>query len=153
MNYDNEITEIRQKLGKRLLILAHHYQRDEIVRHADKRGDSFELAKYASEQNEAEFIVFCGVRFMVEAAEVLSKKHQKVFHPNKESGCPLADKADIPDVIKAWEYISTITDINSVIPVVYVNSTIELKSFCGFHGGLTCTSSNADKAFKWGFLC
>ncbi len=151
MNKTHEIQQIREHFGKRLLILAHHYQRDAVVQHADLRGDSFQLAKFASEQEQAEFIVFCGVRFMVEAAEVLSKPHQKVLHPNPESGCPLADMADLPSVEKAWDFLRTVTDVSKIIPVVYVNSDVKLKAFCGNHNGLTCTSSNSPLAFSWAF--
>jgi len=151
MDITHEIKQIREYYGNRLLILAHHYQRDAVVQHADLRGDSFQLAKFASEQKQAEFIVFCGVRFMVEAAEVLSKPHQKVLHPNPESGCPLADMADLPSVEKAWNFLKTVTDVSKIIPVVYVNSDVKLKAFCGNHNGLTCTSSNSPKAFRWSF--
>ncbi|MCD4658202.1 MAG: quinolinate synthase NadA [Planctomycetes bacterium] len=151
MSIFREIKKIREHYGIKLLILAHHYQRDAVVQHADTRGDSFQLAKYASEQEQAKYIVFCGVRFMVEAAEVLSKPHQKVLHPNPESGCPLADMADLPSVEKAWEFLNNVADVSKIIPVVYVNSDVKLKAFCGNHNGLTCTSSNAPKAFNWAF--
>ena len=151
IDYDVEIKKIKKKYGKKLLIIAHHYQRDEIVRYADKLGDSFQLAQFASVQEEAEYIVFGGVRFMVEAAAVLAKPHQKVLHPNMEAGCPLAQKASEPDVLKAWKHLGTVTDNNQIIPVVYVNSDVELKAFCGESKGLTCTSSNATKAFQWAF--
>ncbi|MCK5346307.1 MAG: quinolinate synthase NadA, partial [Candidatus Heimdallarchaeota archaeon] len=131
MDITREITNIREHYRSKLLILAHHYQRDAVVQHADLRGDSFQLAKLASEQEQAEYIVFCGVKFMVEAAEVLSKPHQKVLHPNPESGCPLADMADLPSVEKAWDYLKTVTDVSKIIPVVYVNSDVKLKAFCG----------------------
>ena len=150
MNFDAEIRKIKDKLGKKLLILAHHYQRDEIVQLSDFRGDSYQLAREAA-NSEAELIVFCGVRFMVETAAALAKPYQKVYHPNDDAGCPLAEKAEEDDVIYAWEHLKKILDTNKVTPITYVNSDLELKAFCGKNNGLTCSSSNAEKAFDWAF--
>jgi quinolinate synthase len=141
----------KAEFGERLVILGHHYQRKEIVRLSDIVGDSFQLSKQASESAEAEYIVFCGVRFMAECAAILGREGQKVLHPDPEAGCPMADMADIYQVESAWEELSNILDTGSVVPVTYVNSDAELKAFCGRNGGTVCTSSNADAAFDWGF--
>ncbi len=144
------ITARKSELGKRLVILAHHYQREEIVPFGDYLGDSLILSQKAASQKEAEYIVFCGVNFMAEAAEILSQPHQKVYLPNPDAGCYLADCANKPDVDKAWAEITQVVAADSIVPCVYINSNAELKAFCGDRGGLTCTSSNADKALDWG---
>jgi len=145
------IRAVKQKYGKRLVILGHHYQRDDVIEMADFRGDSYALCIKAAEQKQAEFIVFCGVFFMAEAADILSSDSQMVHLPDTHAGCPLANFADLSMVMQAWEEISTICTIESVIPVTYVNSSAELKAFCGEHEGVVCTSSNARGAMFWAF--
>ena len=149
---DRRIAAARAALGKRLVILGHHYQRDEIIKYADYRGDSFKLAQLAAERPEADYIVFCGVHFMAESADVLSGPHQKVILPNPAAGCSMADMANITEVEECWE---TLTDIlgedAGIIPVTYMNSAANLKAFCGRHGGIVCTSSNAPSVMKWAF--
>lgn len=139
----------RQRLGKRVVIMGHHYQRDEIIQHADHRGDSYKLAKDAGNHPEADFIVFCGVHFMAESADILTPDHQVVILPNMAAGCSMADMANIFQVRKAWQHLETVIDVNRVVPVTYVNSAANLKAFVGERGGLCCTSSNADRALKW----
>ncbi len=138
----------REEIGKRMVLLAHHYQRDEIVAFADFIGDSFYLARMASLQEEAEFIVFCGVHFMAESADILSSDGQVVVHPDLTAGCPMADMADILEVEEAWNAIGE-AGRSSFIPVTYINSDAELKAFCGRRGGTVCTSSNAPAVFDW----
>ncbi len=144
------IDVLRRTLGKKVVLLGHHYQRPSIVRRADFVGDSFLLARRAS-QAEARWIVFCGVRFMAEAAAVLARPGQEVFHPDPAAGCPMADMADLADVEEAWENLTQVLGPESLIPVVYMNSSAALKAFAGERGGLVCTSSNADRAFRWVF--
>ncbi|HEY4717200.1 MAG TPA: quinolinate synthase NadA [bacterium] len=145
-----KIHKRKSLLGKNLVFLAHHYQRAEIVEMSDFRGDSFGLSRIASEQSDAEFILFCGVHFMAESAEILSSQSQTVLHPNPFAGCPLADMARIEDVFNAWNELSAIAG-NNVLPVTYMNSRAELKAFCGKNGGTVCTSTNAAKVFDWAF--
>jgi len=137
-----------EKHRAKLTILTHHYQRKEIVRCGDIRGDSYYLARRAADEKQAEFIVFCGVHFMAEAARILSRPEQRVFLPNLYAGCPMADMAPVETVTDGWEKIAANSD---TIPISYINSSASLKAFVGEHGGLICTSSNADKAFAWGF--
>jgi len=140
------ITAAREKLGKDLVILAHYYQNIDIVRAADFVGDSLQLAQSASKQIGARNIVFCAVSFMAEMARILCQPHQKVFHPELDAKCPLAEMAVIGDVEKAWKLL---TDTGRrFIPVVYVNSRADLKAFCGKNGGFVCTSANAGKAME-----
>jgi quinolinate synthase len=155
---DRRITAARAKLGDRLVILGHHYQRDEIIKYADERGDSFKLAQYAAAHPEADYIVFCGVHFMAESADVLSGPHQQVILPNPAAGCSMADMASIAEVEECWETLDSVYagetaegDRQPVIPVTYVNSAASLKAFCGRHGGIVCTSSNAGKVLQWAF--
>ncbi len=143
------IVNIKKHLGKRLLILGHHYQTDDVIRYADERGDSFALAKIAS-QTDAEYIVFCGVHFMAETADIITSANQKVFIPDVTAGCFLADCARSDDVDNAWEEICSAGSFRT-IPITYVNSSAELKAFCGRNGGLVCTSSNAEAAIDWAF--
>ncbi|MBI2093002.1 MAG: quinolinate synthase NadA [Deltaproteobacteria bacterium] len=145
------ISVAKSKLGRKLVILGHHYQREEVIKFADFLGDSYGLSKIASEQKEADFIVFCGVHFMAEAAKILARPNQRVFHPDLTAGCPMADMAELDDVETAWIELAKITDIKKVIPIAYMNTTAELKAFCGANGGLICTSSNAQSAFDWAF--
>ena len=147
----DRIHSIKKELGKKILILTHHYQRKEIVDLGDFRGDSFGLSQKAAADKKAQFIIFCGVHFMAESAEILSQVHQTVQIPTLEAGCWMADMADMVTVEKAWEELTSITGSNSVVPIVYMNSDAKLKAFCGRHGGVVCTSSNAPDAFRWGF--
>ncbi len=141
----------KKELGERLLILTHHYQRVEIVRFGDEVGDSYGLAKIASRSPKAEYIVFCGVRFMAEAADILGRPGQKVFLPNATAGCPMADMAPSEKVYNAWDDIEERIGKGRTVPISYMNSSAELKAFTGMNGGLICTSSNADAAFKWSY--
>jgi quinolinate synthase len=156
--YAARIDEIRARMGERLVILGHHYQRDEIIRHADLRGDSYKLAKDASARPQAEFIVFCGVHFMAESADLLAADHQKVILPNLAAGCSMADMANLFQVKNAWRQLAAILgDIEldragsdpKVVPVTYINSAANLKGFVGEHGGTVCTSTNAPQALEW----
>jgi len=144
---DQRLTKIRADFGPKLLILAHHYQHDQIVRQADAVGDSFMLARRAAE-TDAELIVFCGVHFMAETADLLTSAAQKIFLPNIDAGCSLADMADIGTVTTAWEKILATTG-DDLIPMTYINSSLKLKAFCGKNGGIVCTSSNARAALEW----
>jgi quinolinate synthase len=145
------VADKKKALGRELLILTHHYQRVEIVRLGDHVGDSYGLAKLAGESSDATNIVFCGVMFMAEAADILSKPYQKVYIPNPNAGCPMADMAPAERVYAAWDSIIDIIGDDKIIPVSYMNTSAELKAFTGEKGGLICTSSNADAAFKWAF--
>ena len=136
-------------LGSRLLVLGHHYQRDDVVRWADARGDSFALSRIAAERSDAEYVVFCGVHFMAESADVLTDPHQRVLLPDLNAGCSMADMADIDQVEEAWEELATVTDVERVLPITYVNSSAALKAFVGRHGGAVCTSSNARAVLSW----
>src|SRR5437588_8123965 len=132
---DRRITVAKAALGKRLIILGHHYQRDEVIRYADYRGDSFKLAQLAAERPEADYIVFCGVHFMAESADVLSGPHQKVILPDLNAGCSMADMADIESVEEAWDAIGSVTDIERVVPITYMNSSAALNAFVWPAGG------------------
>lgn len=148
---DAWIGAARAELGSRLLILGHHYQRDEVIKWADKRGDSFLLAQYAAENEQATDIVFCGVHFMAESADVLTGDHQRVVLPDLNAGCSMADMADLDEVEEAWEALGEITDIDRVVPITYMNSSAALKAFVGREGGAVCTSSNARAVLDWAF--
>jgi quinolinate synthase len=139
------------KLGKTAVILTHHYQRLEVVQLGDVLGDSYGLARAAASRGDTEYIFFCGVHFMAESAYVLAKDHQSVYLPNPLAGCPMADMADMADVFAAWEILEDFGGDKRIMPISYMNSAAGLKAFCGEHGGLICTSSNADAAYKWGF--
>jgi len=145
------ITEHKKRLGSRLMILAHHYQRREVVSVGDYVGDSFMLAKRAAESPEAADIVFCGVHFMAEAADIVGRDDQTVYLPNATAGCPMADMAPIDDVLIAWDELEQLGISGQTTPVAYMNTAAFLKAFCGRHEGLICTSSNADKAMRWSF--
>ena len=136
-------------LGDRVFILGHHYQRDDVMRWADARGDSFGLSRLAAGQEEAEFIVFCGVHFMAESADVLTGDHQQVVLPDLNAGCSMADMADIDQVEEAWDDLARVIDVGRLIPVTYMNSAAALKAFVGRHGGAVCTSSNARAVLTW----
>ncbi len=150
---DRRIRAARAYLGKRLVILGHHYQRDEVIQYADFTGDSFKLARHAAEQQEAEYVLFCGVHFMAESADILTRPEVRVILPNMAAGCSMADMADPDDVYAAWDEIQEVLgDSGSkVIPITYMNSAASLKAFTGEHDGLVCTSSNAPKAFDYAF--
>jgi len=143
------IAAAKATLGERLFILGHHYQRDEVMRWADARGDSFRLSVLAKERPEADYIVFCGVHFMAESADILTGDHQQVVLPDLNAGCSMADMADIDSVEEAWEAIGEITDIERVLPITYMNSAADLKAFVGEHGGSVCTSTNARAVLEW----
>ena len=143
------IQELKQQLGRELAILAHHYQRDEIVELGDVRGDSFALSKAAAANDRARYIVFCGVHFMAESAALLARPEQAVFIPELSAGCPMADMAPIEKVERAWRELGRLLDLDRLVPVTYVNSSAAVKAFCGGRGGATCTSSNADQVFEW----
>jgi quinolinate synthase len=148
---DARIAAARRKLGKSTILLGHHYQRDEVIRFADYTGDSYKLSKIAAE-TEAEYLVFCGVHFMAESADVLGRAEQKVILPDLNAGCSMADMAEIGQVEACWD---TLLDAgirpNEILPLTYMNSTAAIKAFCGERGGLVCTSSNARRAFEWAF--
>jgi len=146
---DRRIEHGRRTLGPELTILGHHYQRDEVVKHADFLGDSYKLSIQAAGRRDAKYIVFCGVYFMAESADVLSGPDQTVILPNLAAGCSMADMAGLADVLVAWDRLRTQDD--SVVPVTYMNSSAALKAFCGEHGGIVCTSSNAPAVLQWGF--
>ena len=141
----------RQELGDRLLILGHHYQRDDIIEFADFRGDSFKLAQQAAENSEADYIIFCGVHFMAESADILTTPEQSVILPNLAAGCSMADMAQPEDVYDAWDDLGQIVDTDRVIPITYMNSAASLKAFVGKNGGAVCTSSNATAVLEWAF--
>ncbi|MGC9324592.1 MAG: quinolinate synthase NadA [Desulfomonilia bacterium] len=142
------IVQRKQDLGEKLIILGHHYQTDDIISFSDFVGDSLELARKAAQVKEAEIIVFCGVYFMAETASIVAPD-KDVYIPEKRAGCPLADMADVERVEEAWSAISRISD--SIVPVTYVNSSAEIKAFCGKHSGTVCTSGNAARIFEWAF--
>jgi quinolinate synthase len=140
----------RQALGERVMILGHNYQRDEVIRHADFRGDSLLLSKLAAERSDRPYVVFCGVHFMAETADILSRSNQTVILPDMAAGCSMADMAAIEQVDQCWEALGRLMPVEeTVTPAVYVNSAAVLKAFCGEHGGITCTSSNARAVLEW----
>ncbi|UCD16500.1 MAG: quinolinate synthase NadA [Candidatus Zixiibacteriota bacterium] len=145
------IREAKAKLGKRAIILTHHYQRHEVVNLGDAVGDSYGLSKIAASRKDVEYIFFCGVHFMAESADILSEDHQTVFLPNPLAGCPMADMADMADVMEAWNVLEKFGGDKRIMPVSYMNCAASLKAFTGEHGGLICTSSNADAAYRYGF--
>lgn len=151
----------RKRLGKRLLILGHHYQQDEVIEHADLRGDSLQLSQLAASSSECRTIVFCGVHFMAETADILANRPEKlaerdgrrvdVILPDLAAGCSMADMAAIRQVEDAWDQLGEVIDTERLIPVTYINSAATLKAFCGRHGGIVCTSSNAAAVLRWAF--
>jgi quinolinate synthase len=150
------IVRAKQQLGDKLVILGHHYQRDEIIVHADLRGDSFKLSQQAAARTNADCIVFCGVHFMAESADVLAQPHQTVILPNMAAGCSMADMADTDDVLDCWDDLAgvfgeAVGERAPVLPVTYMNSAAALKAFCGKNGGIVCTSSNAERVLRWAF--
>jgi quinolinate synthase len=148
---DERIAAARRALGKTTILLGHHYQRDEVIRFADFTGDSYKLSKAAAE-TDANYILFCGVHFMAESADILAHEGQQVILPDLNAGCSMADMAEIGQVEECWE---TLLDAgvseSEILPLTYMNSAAAIKAFCGERGGLVCTSSNARKAFEWAF--
>jgi quinolinate synthase len=147
---DERIAEARAQLGATTLLLGHHYQRDEVIRFADATGDSYKLSRIAAE-SDANYIVFCGVHFMAESADVLGHPGQQVILPDLNAGCSMADMAEISQVEACWEALEALGLADETIPLTYMNSTAAIKAFCGERGGLVCTSSNARAAFEWAF--
>ena len=155
------IDAVRKELGDELLILGHHYQQDEVIAHSDLRGDSYKLSQMAADSSACKTIVFSGVRFMAETADILANRPEKleqrdgrrvtVILPDMAAGCSMADMAGIKQVEAAWEDMSEVIDMDQVIPVTYINSAASLKAFCGKHGGIVCTSSNAQAVLEWAF--
>ena len=150
---DDELTAwiaaAKDTLGDRLLVLGHHYQRDEVMRWADARGDSFGLSRLAADNRHAEYVVFCGVHFMAESADILTGEHQQVILPDLNAGCSMADMADLDSVEEAWEALAEVTDVERIVPITYMNSSAALKAFVGRNGGAVCTSSNARAVLTW----
>ncbi|MEW6050006.1 MAG: quinolinate synthase NadA [Candidatus Zixiibacteriota bacterium] len=145
----DRIRAVRNKLGSKLCILVHHYQRLEVVEFADHLGDSYGLSKIAASRKEAEVIAFCGVHFMAESADILTADHQHVYLPNPLAGCPMADMAEMADVMEAWEYLKPFGGAEKIMPISYMNTAAGLKAFTGKNGGLICTSSNARAALDY----
>ncbi len=151
----------KKELGSRLLILGHHYQQDEVIAHADLTGDSYQLSKLAADSADCRYIIFCGVHFMAETADILANRPEKleqrngervkVVLPDLSAGCSMADMAAIAQVENAWEQLGEVIDTNDLTPVTYINSAASLKAFCGKHGGIVCTSSNAKAVLEWSF--
>src|SRR6267142_2459459 len=146
---DARISSAKARLGKDVVVLGHHYQRDEVVKFADFRGDSLKLSFQAA-QTDARYVVFCGVHFMAESADILRRSHQTVVLPDLNAGCSMADMADIGQVEVCWEELSRLGDLK-LVPITYMNSTAAIKSFTGEHGGAVCTSSNAAAVMRWAF--
>ncbi|HMY73961.1 MAG TPA: quinolinate synthase NadA, partial [Blastocatellia bacterium] len=144
------IEAARKTLGEGLVILGHHYQRDDVICHADFTGDSFKLAQQAATRPNADYIVFCGVHFMAESADILSGEHQQVILPDLAAGCSMADMAKLEQVETAWEQLQEL-GIADLMPITYMNSAANIKAFCGRHDGVVCTSSNALPLFNWAF--
>jgi quinolinate synthase len=147
---DDRIAAAKARLDRDVVILGHHYQRDEVIKFADFRGDSLKLSFRAS-QAEGRYIVFCGVHFMAESADILRREHQTVILPDLNAGCSMADMADIGQVEACWSELSSLLDSRKIVPVTYMNSTAAIKAFTGEHGGSVCTSSNAAEVMKWAF--
>jgi len=146
---NDRIAAAREAVGDRLFILGHHYQRDDIIRWADARGDSYRLSVLAQQHPEAEFIVFCGVHFMAESADILTAGHQAVILPDLNAGCSMADMADIDEVEEAWASLENVIDVDRLVPITYMNSSAAIKAFVGRHGGAVCTSTNARAVLEW----
>jgi quinolinate synthase len=146
---DQRIGAAKAALGDRLFILGHHYQRDDVMKWADARGDSFGLSVLAQQRPDADYIVFCGVHFMAESADILTADHQQVVLPDLNAGCSMADMADIDQVEEAWEALDAVIDIDHLVPITYMNSSAAIKAFVGEHGGAVCTSSNARAVIEW----
>ncbi|MCW8851745.1 MAG: quinolinate synthase NadA [Gammaproteobacteria bacterium] len=148
---ESRILAARETLGERLVILGHHYQRNEVFRHADFTGDSLKLSRQAA-ASKADYIVFCGVHFMAEVADILSRPEQISILPDLSAGCAMADMANLQNVERAWQELSEVLDPDeNITPVTYINSAADLKGFCGEHGGIVCTSTNARHVLEWCF--
>ena len=148
---DSRIVAAMAALGKRAVILGHHYQRADVYKHADLTGDSLQLSRLAS-QTDADYIVFCGVHFMAEVADILSKPSQVAILPDMNAGCSMADMANLAKVERAWRELAEVLDPDqNITPVTYINSAADLKAFCGEHGGIVCTSTNAKQVLEWSF--
>ena len=155
------IEAVRRRLGSELLILGHHYQQDEVIEHSELRGDSYQLSQMAAASDECRTIVFCGVHFMAETADMLANRPEKlteregrrvqVILPDMAAGCSMADMAAIDQIEQAWDELGEVIDTDDVTPVTYINSAASLKAFCGRHGGIVCTSSNAAAVIEWSF--
>ena len=155
------IESVRRQLGSELLILGHHYQQDAVIEHSDLRGDSYQLSKMAADNSDCRWIVFCGVHFMAETADIVANRPEKVAErdgrrvevilPDLAAGCSMADMAAIEQVEAAWEDLAEVVDTDEITPITYINSAASLKSFCGQHGGAVCTSSNAAGVLEWAF--
>jgi quinolinate synthase len=148
---EDRIRAIKAEMGETLLILGHHYQQDEVIRFADLRGDSYKLSQLAADSETCRAIVFCGVHFMAETADILSRPEVEVYLPDMAAGCSMADMADLDSVEAAWADLGEVVDTEDLMPVTYINSTADLKAFCGRHGGIVCTSSNARAVLEWSF--
>lgn len=158
---EDRVEAVRQRMGSRLIVLGHHYQQDGVISHADLKGDSYQLSKAAAEREDCEAIVFCGVHFMAETADILVNQPRKVTArggkrvsvvlPDMAAGCSMADMADIEQVENAWEDLEAVVETSDITPVTYINSAASLKAFCGRHGGIVCTSSNAQAVLEWAF--
>ncbi len=147
---EEKVLAAKEKWGTKLYIPGHHYQKDEVIQFADATGDSLRLAQLAAANKEAEFIIFCGVHFMAETADILTSENQKVYLPDMRAGCSMADMADIHQTERAWDKLQELFG-DTILPLTYVNSTAAIKAFVGVHGGATVTSSNAEKMVKWAF--
>ncbi|ADH87034.1 quinolinate synthase NadA [Desulfurivibrio alkaliphilus] len=143
----------KEELADRLLLLCHHYQQEAVFRHADATGDSLKLARIAAENRDRDYIVFCGVHFMAESADILTTSEQQVFLPDLRAGCPMADMATRPEVEWAWRELAEHIDVDRLVPVTYVNSSAAIKALVGEKGGSVCTSSNAEKVLQWALSC
>lgn len=146
----SRISKAKEQLGKDLIILGHHYQRDEVIDFADARGDSYKLARFAAENADTPHIIFCGVHFMAESADVLVNENQHVYLPDLNAGCSMADMASLKQVETAWKTFTKTVEENDIVPITYMNSSAAIKAFVGEHGGAVCTSSNARKIIEWG---
>ncbi|WP_345651631.1 quinolinate synthase NadA [Streptomyces tremellae] len=141
----------KERLGDRVFVLGHHYQRDEVIQFADVTGDSFKLARDAADRPDAEYIVFCGVHFMAESADILTSRSQQVILPDLAAGCSMADMATAEQVAECWDVLTEAGAAEGTVPVSYMNSSADIKAFTGRHGGTICTSSNAERALNWAF--
>ena len=139
----------RQALGKKLVILGHHYQQDAVIDFADFTGDSFELSRKAAEQREAEYVVFCGVHFMAESADILTPEHVRVVLPDLGAGCSMADMANLDQTLECWAQLEEQCSNQRIVPITYMNSSAAIKAFVGEHGGAVCTSSNCRNVLEW----
>ncbi len=146
---DEWIAAAKAALGDQVYLLGHHYQRDEVMKWCDARGDSYRLSVLAQQRPQAQYIVFCGVHFMAESADVLTADHQQVVLPDLNAGCSMADMADIDQVEEAWDELADVVDTDRLVPITYMNSSAALKAFVGEHGGAVCTSTNARAVLEW----